>query len=832
MCLVLALASAACGSSASGDSNGNAGNGGGNDSPTTPGSANGPAVTPASGVYFLAGSDLAPAVADRARGLLAAALSKSVVDVTDATLPSSLASDALVLSFGESATTTSAIPASDLAKAGAEGYVLRSRAFRGGTLLAVNGNAKKTKAHGNLGVSHGVYAALEELGFGFLHPLAPTIPAAVAVPHATIDRTETPRWDKRTIHVHTQHPLELTEMLQGMGTGANLDKASFEALLPEWDRFLEWCVANGENGAEWFLLWADSYAAFADSDDRIARLATLVSRAHDFGLDAGIDAPIAFQQQHSFRLLRNQGQLADEIAEIDSRLDWLMKAGWDFIGIEAGTSEFTSPAPDRMLAWMNEVAKHLDEAHGGTRAFIKVHCSTGQPAKGFVDPDTGKEVSVNQLPMFADPRLGVLPHTVEAYGLTDPAPTYGNTDFGYMREFLKKQAGSRPVAFYPETAYWVSVDIDTPLFLPIYADRRVSDLRLLASDEDKGLMGAGAHKGAKMDGQMVFSSGWEWGYWLNDVVAARAAWNPHTEATSQEAALRTQLAPITKVFGAAQSDVTQWLVDVVSAEQALLIEGKVAGVAPASVVMKNGLGYLSGFDTWDDVSKTAAGAGAASMTQPDRLGLVDMRNPLHGGPGYTAEVAPLLAEMETRFVALAARGDVLRGKVPAASKDLFDDLADAMIMTALRAKQVHGLYDYVDGYWDTAMGARMARLTSARDALDSAARIVAAREPRYRVPADRIAGWRSNPTAYSFGYLWSVRSLYYFWRDEGKAIDAPLFPCYLNVINPVDVAFGEGMGTDAARFFGSFLSTDQQRGCLAEPSSEPHYPQDNLRSRP
>ena len=155
-----------------------------------------------------------------------------------------------------------------------------------------------------------------------------------------------------------------------------------------------------------------------------------------------------------------------------------------------------------------------------------------------------------------------------------------------------------------------------------------------------------------------------------------------------------------------------------------------------------------------------------------------------------------------------------------------------MDITALRAKQVHGLYDYVDGYWDTAMTARMPRLQSARDALDAAVKVVAAREPRYRVPADRIAGWRQNPTAYSFGYLWTVRSLYYFWRDEGKAIDAPLFPCYLNIINPVDVAFGEGMGTDAARYFGSFLSTDQQRGCLAEPSAQPTYPQDNLRSRP
>ena len=27
-------------------------------------------------------------------------------------------------------------------------------------------------------------------------------------------------------------------------------------------------------------------------------------------------------------------------------------------------------------------------------------------------------------------------------------------------------------------------------------------------------------------GQVIFSSGWEWGYWLSDVVAAEAAWDP------------------------------------------------------------------------------------------------------------------------------------------------------------------------------------------------------------------------------------------------------------------------------------------------------------------
>jgi hypothetical protein len=78
--------------------------------------------------------------------------------------------------------------------------------------------------------------------------------------------------------------------------------------------------------------------------------------------------------------------------------------------------------------------------------------------------------------------------------------------------------GNRSVLFYGETAYWVNVDVDVPLFLPIYAQRRLHDLRRIAGREIK--------EGFRIQGQMNFDSGWEWGYWLNDVVTARASWDP------------------------------------------------------------------------------------------------------------------------------------------------------------------------------------------------------------------------------------------------------------------------------------------------------------------
>jgi hypothetical protein len=744
----------------------------------------------------------------------------TLVEVPDAPEPA-LANGALHLAFGHSATADRLGAAAEALGQAPEGFVVQVEASDGGKRAVAVGNPTEPRSN-----DYAAYALLEELGFAFLHPLAPARPLALADPPATLHLVvEKPRWKTRTIHVHTQHPLELTEMLQGWGAAGPDDAQGFTDRLPEWDTYLEWLLANRQNGVEWFLLWADSWKDFADGPVRQARLKTLVDRAHDFGLRAGLDVPIVFGQQHAFRLLRNQQQSNEpaELAEIDARLDYVLAAGFDFLGTESGTSEFTAPAPQRMLDWMNEVTRHADTRH--VPVFIKAHASAGQKAAGFPDPVTGQDINFNFLPHFADPKLGVLPHTVEIYGLHDPAPTYGNTDFRYLEDFLRQETGLRPVLWYPESAYWVSVDIDVPLFLPIYARRRLDDLRLLAADEDQGRMGA---PGAHMDGQLLFSSGWEWGYWLNDVVAARAAWSPSPRLTDT-AALAAALQPVVRHMGAKQAQIAQWLADFAEAERAMLIYGEVNGVGPADIRQRNGMGYLEGWDTWDDVAKLT---GVLPATQPDKLGLVDMRNPAHGGPGYTAEVDPLLAEMEREFAALSAQAEALRPSVPAPMRDLFDDLADAAKMTALRAKQVHGLYLYVDGYFDQNQNTRLQELGIARQALDDAAAVVAAREARYRVPVARIGAWRDNPTAYPFTYLWMTHSLYAWWRDEGKAVDAPLLPCYLNVINPVDVAFGEGFGNDAAQFIGSALSTDDQRGCLAEPASEPTYPQDDLRSRP
>ena len=45
-----------------------------------------------------------------------------------------------------------------------------------------------------------------------------------------------------------------------------------------------------------------------------------------------------------------------------------------------------------------------------------------------------------------------------------------------------------------------------------------------------------------------------------------------------------------------------------------------------------------------------------------------------------------------------------------------------------------------------------------------------------------------------FGYLWSVHSLYYWWRDQGLAeqgsFESELSPCYLNRMDVTEIAVG------------------------------------------
>lgn len=791
-----------------------------------------------------------------------------------------------------------------------------------------NVSFNKNRVHYGAVVS--AYATLELLGFAFLHPLHPYIPPYLRLKDCPYNDTlqsndcsreiiESPHWPERSFHIHTQHPVELTEVLQGhdipqfgpigshcskytkrypeydniihryskksrfMDEHANVTSPSldftycerWEDMVNDVNKLYEWAVANRLNKLEWLLLgnykWGD------ELETRMKRFKLLTALAHDYSLYVGADCPIGNHQQHAWYMVNTRLSLAAQYQQIRERVDWIFNAGFDFLTTENGLSEFTNPGCSLMLNLLNEFAEYVNGTWG-REAAIKVHCSTGQSCDEFLDPNTGEPVNFNFLTMFATSKLGVFPHTVQVYAFDDPtAGAYGNENFTYIEDYLvyEAKAGNRSVVYYGETAYWVNVDIDVPLFLPIYGQRRLLDLRKIATREIK--------ENFKIQGQMNFDSGWEWGYWLSDVITARASWNPvliasedviksdlgYSVRQDEWDAYRIALSPITNIFGDVNSDKVKDIIIALSKAQVdLLLLGKVQGKECPNLKKLSGFPYLSGDDTWIDLPRMFG----LPLLQPDKVHIREFKD-----PNWPHAIA-LLREMDAVFTALAdemsdlvlevedyrmnstvSTAGTCTGMVSSLVKTCTGDstasvvhddklvsiealnylheLDDCMRVLALRAQQVRMLYESHDPNITETAAERASLLKQSRSIIAAASTIVTRREKAYRVPWQRVASWRENPTVYRYGYLWSVHSLYYWWRDQGRAEGASqqseLSPCYLNRMDASEVAIGWGKYSlevlrNVINRYSPFSTGYPLElvNCFAPPSKEYEFPRD------
>ena len=178
---------------------------------------------------------------------------------------------ALFVSFGNATTSLQLIPVEQVQQLDHEGFRMVGE-FRSSGIMVIgsNGRPLDPTQHTNVtfnkdsvhyGAVVAAYAVLERLGFGFLHPLDSYTPPFLSLsksktdctsqPHSTttstktstaksttttsstlsspkkhnegceptdtfdFDVTEEPYWPERSFHIHTQHPLEITDVLQG-----------------------------------------------------------------------------------------------------------------------------------------------------------------------------------------------------------------------------------------------------------------------------------------------------------------------------------------------------------------------------------------------------------------------------------------------------------------------------------------------------------------------------------------------------------------------------------------------------------------------------------------
>ena len=792
----------------------------------------------ASNTYLVFGDDVPVKLQTRLSNLISR-VPNANVRVTKQ--PSAAVAEALpgdrIFAFGETSLTRELISHSYLQKKGPEAFVVRSRVQNGVDILVANGNpAAHERLVFNRGLSFAAYELLQQIGFRFFHPMNPKIPSAFSMPSKGLDLAESPRWPVRGLHLHTAHQIELTQVLQGWGATGPEDRQSWLELTADWDLFCEWMIAHRQNTVEWVLLASKNTPEFNDSKERLLRLKKLVEMAHSWGLLAGIDVGIVFEQQNMWRLLRKmRGKVADDLVEIRDRMKWLMAADFDVIEIESGYQEFRAPDDKRTIAWMNAVTDLAEKA--GRHATVKVHVSKDQVSKNYLDPESQAPINFNFLSYHADRRLGVMPHTVQMYGLDDPAPTYGNRDFSEIRRYLSLEAGRREVLYYPEAAYWCTIDIDVPLFLASYGERRVHDLRLIASDEDRGLLGRGEFRGSRIQGQILFSSGFEWGYWLNNLVAMHASWDPHVDAKSDDDAYRSILLEALRPSSSEMTALIDVLSDQAEEESRLLIRG-VTGLNDADKLYKrSGIAYLAGQETWDELNTWLADKFKkhGMLTQPSRAGFIFRKKLNASGISYLDDVAPLLKAMSETFDRISDRAERIdRTASESIEKAEIRELAQSLRMMELRSTQLAALYEYHAAKpLKRSKEWAQSRLEVARAAVDYAARIVHERERNYRVGFNLISGWGHSPTSYGYGYLWTAHSLLWWYRDEGSAVQIRKNFCFMNIVNPADNVFAAGQKKFIYKFL-KFISAVPLFGALNEcldPSTRGPNPRARVRGK-
>ncbi len=331
------------------------------------------------------------------------------------------------------------------------------------------------------------YFGLQTLGFLFPHPRIQITPTTSQI-FSQCGRTILwkPRFQFRGFHLHTQHPNEWVH-------GFLMDKPKIALDL------IKWLARNGQNILQVKLLKTGR-------ENWKKHTAPLLSYAQKMGLTVGIDVAFASLQQKAFRLLdvpyfmavlsSVSGAYDEEIIQKTIRV-LNKELPFDYMSADMGMSEFTPTDFERTLGWIEAARKALYKLN--RQLFLKMHVSTGQ--------DHPKYGNFNFLPQFSHPTVGTQPHTVMFYGLRDKsAPVYGRTDFSDLMSIMQQEKQKRSQWYFPETSYWVGIDIDVPLLLTDYLLARSDDMDIA---EQMGL-----------EGHVNFTSGQELGYWLMDWTVA------------------------------------------------------------------------------------------------------------------------------------------------------------------------------------------------------------------------------------------------------------------------------------------------------------------------
>ena len=529
------------------------------------------------------------------------------------------------------------------------------------------------------GVQYGLSDVLEQAGMGFFHPHASVGPDTLTLPEDLTADRQCPDMARRGIHMHTLHPTEgYFDAWESGGDALHMR------------RIADWVIKNRGNHLQWVAL--DSMPTGWESDTR-----AINDALHARGITTGLGVQLFSEAnlQEAFNLV------ADDNGDVSSQMDseWRRVSGVGFDLFNLSFGEFFSSEPAQFIDSINLSNVLLQEQAPGTEMTTVLHVGDDLRVEY-----QGEEWIYYLLAQFADPEIKPWVHTVMYYNLYDDAGgAYHHEEFDQHRSLIEDYLSTgRDVGYFPESAYWCAFDSPIPQYLPVYIRSRWTDMVNLPGLQD----------------HVLFSSGWEWGYWLNDVATLRMNWSvPNDYCDTIEQILEPLNEP----------DLAPAICALAEVQHAAMIDDRLAPwTASLDAAMQAGAGL--------DIVAQPLRTDFDSLTEKD-------------------------ADIATRLDALASDTEMIWFSLPQSDSPWVAEISEGMQIDVLRARFMARLIE--------ASIAQDNELLAEAESLHLEARsVVDARHDALWDPdPERLLTEGDNHTLYDFGYLLRAEELC-FWERE------------------------------------------------------------------
>ncbi|MFM1875657.1 MAG: hypothetical protein RL266_1394 [Bacteroidota bacterium] len=566
-------------------------------------------------------------------------------------------------------------------------------------------------ARSQQGLIFGIYGLLDEvLGFRFIHPKRTIVPDEVIWPKV-LKYSSSPRFSKHGFHLHTQHPLELTEQLH------NPDLPNAWQDVKE---YIDWLVRNRQNYWEWCLLRT------VDMEKWQPHAKRMVDYSHQRGLMIGLDVSLHMIQQRTFQLYKSwpKSWRSKEALLLQS-LEDLFYADWDFLNVEFATAEFVGgkeKLKSRLKKTLIETARNRYNSNiMGRKHVVSEENMVGEQADVFNATDS------------IDLYRGVGIHTVMMYSLEDSlAPVYENKNFHHIHQDMLRENKVREVWFYPESAYWVTYDNSVPMLLLPYLSGRLSDILLC---EKEGI-----------PNHLTFSSGWELGCWAVDWSIARWSWK---STFDDQEHLPEALEWVNRL--AYPETVTANLNRHLELQQDYLLNRNLLRYMCAQTVTDEFSLFRKQFQPRPDFTFKWLANKSDEQTR--------------------AKVKEFDIKQLQEYYSLSEALNVELSKlVDTASPSPISEYFMALQLTSLRAKHRATTVNAILAHREKRKEDKLHWLDKGREIRQQGIGLMQVLEQDYKYNAEYLYGERYSHTSYPYGYLYAPHTLHFWNREEQQAL--------------------------------------------------------------